>query len=91
MPEKNMLKTVTTCASPPRTWPTNACDRSAIRTTILAEVINSPTSRKNGTAINGSASMPLNSWAMIEGKLTGVNRVPITTPAISEKATGTPR
>ena len=91
IPEKNMLNTVTTCASPPRTWPTSACDRLAIRTTTLAEVISSPTSRKNGTAINGSASMPLNSWAMIEGRLTGVKRVPITTPAISENATGTPR
>jgi len=28
---------------------------------------------------------------MIEGRLTGVKRVPITTPAISENATGTPR
>jgi len=63
----------------------------AIRTTTLADVISSPTSRKNGTAINGSASMPLNSCAMIEGRLTGVNKVPITTPAISENATGTPR
>ena len=86
-----MLKTVTTWASPPRTCPTSACDKLAMRTTTLAEVINSPTSRKNGTANNGSASMPLNSWAMIEGRLTGVKSVPITTPAISENATGTPR
>jgi hypothetical protein len=35
--------------------------RSAMRTTTLAEVINSPTRRKNGMAIRASESMPLNS------------------------------
>jgi hypothetical protein len=62
-----------------------------MRMTTLAEVMISPTSRKNGTAMSASVSMPLNSWAMIEGRLTGVNSVPMTTPAMSAKATGTPR
>ncbi len=62
-----------------------------MRMTTFAEVISSPTRRKNGTAISASESTPLKSWPMIEGRLTDVNSVPITTPAISEKATGTPR
>ncbi len=91
MPEKNMLNTVVTCARPPRTWPTRACDRSAMRITTLAEVISSPTSRKNGIAIRLSESMPLNSWPIIDWKLTGVMAVPTSTPAIRLNATGTPR
>ena len=69
----------------------SACDSSAMRMTTLAEVISSPTSRKNGIAISASESMPLNNWAIIDWKLMGVNAVPTSTPAISAKATGTPR
>ncbi len=61
MPEKNMLNSVTTWARPPRRCPIIACDRSIIRPTTLAEVINSPTNKKNGTASSASESMPLNS------------------------------
>jgi len=86
-----MLNTVTTCASPPRIWPTIAWLNSAMRTTTLAEVINSPTRRKNGIAISASVSIPLNSWVMIDGRLTAVHIVPMMTPAISANATGTPR
>ena len=91
MPEKNIEKTVVTCASPPRMCPTSACDSSAIRITTLAEVINSPTSRKNGIAIRASESIPLNNWATIDCMVMGVNIVPTRTPANSENATGTPR
>ena len=91
MPEKNMLNTVVTCASPPRTWPTRACDRSAILTMTLAEVISSPTSRKNGIAIRLSLSMPLKSCPIMDCRLIGVSAVPTSTPAIRLNATGTPR
>src|SRR5229473_5413651 len=39
--EKNMLKTTTTCDSPPRICPTSDNDRLAIRTTTLAELMSS--------------------------------------------------
>jgi hypothetical protein len=91
MPEKNMENTVVTWARPPLTWPTSACDNSAMRMTTLAEVINSPTSRKNGIAISASESMPLNSCPIIDCRVIGVNDVPTRTPAISAKATGTPK
>src|SRR6266478_9383785 len=86
-----MLKSVTTCARPPRKWPISACDRAIIRPTTLAEVISSPTNRKNGTANSASESMPLNSWPMIEGRLIGVSIVATSTPAVMLNATGTPR
>ena len=57
----------------------------------VGAVISSPTSRKNGTASSASTSMPLNSWVIIDGRPTGVNAVTTSTPAISAKATGTPR
>ncbi len=91
MPEKNIENTVVTCARPPRMWPTRACDSSAMRMTTLAEVISSPTSRKKGIAISASASTPLKSWAIIDCMVMGVKMVPTRTPAISAKATGTPR
>ena len=90
MPAKNMLNRVTTCASPPRKCPMSACERLIIRTVMFAEVISSPTRRKNGTASRISESMPLNSCAIIEAWLTGVNIVTTSTEPISAKATGTP-
>src|SRR5712691_8920212 len=86
MPEKNMLNSVTTCARPPRIWPISACERAIMRPTTLAEVISSPTSKKNGTARSASESMPLKSWPMIE-----VSIVATSTPAVMLNATGTPR
>jgi hypothetical protein len=91
MPEKNMLNTATTWPSPPRMWPTSAWDRLAIRITTLAEVISSPTRRKNGTASSASESMPSNIFWMSAAGVTSVNITPISTPAISENATGTPK
>jgi hypothetical protein len=90
MSEKNMLKTVTTWARPPRMCPTRAWLRLAMRMTTFAEVMSSPTSKKNGTAINASVSIPLKSWPTIDARVMGVSAVPISTPAISENATGTP-
>ena len=58
--EKNMLNTVTTCDRPPRICPTSASDRFATRTTTFAELISSPTKRKNGIANNASESTPSN-------------------------------
>ena len=91
MPEKNMLNTVVTWARPPRIWPTSACDSSAMRSMTFAEVMSSPTSRKNGIAISASESTPLNIWPTIDCSVIGVSIVPTTTPASSENATGTPR
>ena len=91
MPAKNMLNSVMTWARPPRKWPTSVCDSTIIRCVISADVISSPTRRKNGTANSASESMPWNIWPMIDGKLTGVRAVAARTPAISAKATGTPR
>ena len=91
MPEKNIENTVVTCAKPPRTWPTRAWLSSAMRMTTLADVINSPTSRKNGMAIRASESMPLNNWPIMDWKVIGTIAVPTSTPAIRLNATGTPR
>ena len=90
IPEKNMLNTVVTCANPPRICPTSAWLSSAIRITTFADVINSPTRRKNGIAIRLSESIPLNSCPVIDWKLIGVIAVPTITPAIRLNATGTP-
>ena len=86
-----MLNKVTTWASPLRKWPTMVCDSAIMRTVTFAEVISSPTSRKNGTASSASESTPLKSCPMIEGRPIGVNTVTASTPAIRAKATGTPR
>ncbi len=90
MPAKNMLNSVTTCASPPRRCPTNVCESRIIRWTTSDDAISSPTSRKNGTASSVSESMPWKSWPTIDCRLTGVNAVATNTPAISANDTGTP-
>src|SRR5882724_10274247 len=56
--EKNMLKTTTTCDSPPLICPTSDSDRLAIRTTTFAELMSSPTRRKNGIASSASTKTP---------------------------------
>src|SRR5947207_10005261 len=61
-----------------------------MRPTTLADVISSPTNRKNGTANSASESMPLKSWPMIEGRLIGVSMAATRTPPIRLNATGTP-
>ena len=58
--EKNMLNTATVCDRPPRMCPTRASDRLEMRTTTLAELMSSPTSRKNGIASRASESIPSN-------------------------------
>jgi hypothetical protein len=90
MPAKNMLNRVTTCASPPRRWPTMVCANRIIRLVTSAEVISSPTSRKNGTASKISESMPWNIWPIIDCMLIGVIMHATSTPAIKANATGTP-
>ena len=90
MPAKNMLNNVTTCARPPRQWPTMVCDSAIMRLVTFADVIKSPTRRKNGTASSASRSMPLKSCAIIDASLTGVNAVTTRTAAMSANATGTP-
>src|SRR5437660_12681592 len=54
--EKNIENTTTTCDSPPLMCPTSDKDRLAIRTTTLAELMSSPTSRKDGIASSASES-----------------------------------
>ena len=90
MPAKNMLNSVTTCASPPRRWPTMVCASRIMRLVTSAEVISSPTSRKNGTASRISESMPWNICPIIDCMLIGVSMQATSTPAISANATGTP-
>ena len=88
--EKNIENTGTTCDRPPRIWPTSVIEKLAIRPTTLDELINSPTSRKKGMASRASESMPSNIFWTIEAIETSVIIVPTSTPAINEKATGTP-
>ena len=90
MPAKNIENRVTTCASPPRRWPTSVCDNRIMRCTTSDEDISSPTSRKKGTASSVSASMPWNSWPTIDCRLTWVSAVAAKTPAINANDTGTP-
>ena len=66
------------------------CDSVIMRTVTFADVMRSPTKRKNGTASRASVSMPLKSCAIIEARLIGVNAVTTSTDAISANATGTP-
>ena len=66
------------------------CDSLIMRTVTFADVIRSPTRRKNGTAISASTSTPLNSCAIIDARLTGVKAVIKSTEEINAKATGTP-
>ena len=73
MPAKNMLNSVTTCASPPRRCPTSVCASRIMRLVTSADVISSPTSRKNGTASRVSESMPWNIWPTIDCMLIGVS------------------
>src|SRR4051812_39624797 len=86
-----MLNTTTTCDSPPLIWPTSDSDKLAIRTTTLAELISSPTSRKNGIASSASESTPSKTFWMIAASETSVSSAPTKTPAKSENGTGTPR
>ena len=71
-------------------WPTSASDRLITRCTTLAELISSPTSRKNGMASRASESTPSNIFCTRAAKVTSVKAAPIMMPAISENATGTP-
>src|ERR1700755_1285198 len=89
--EKNIENTTTTCDRPPLIWPTSDSERLAIRTTTLAELMSSPTSRKNGIASSASESTPSNTFWMIAASETSVNKAPTKTPASSENGTGTPR
>src|ERR1700724_232070 len=89
--EKNMLKTTTTCDNPPRIWPTSDSERFAIRTTTLAELMSSPTRRKNGIASSASESTPSKIFWTIAASETSARYAPTNTPASSENGTGTPR
>src|ERR1700720_1222529 len=89
--EKNMLKTTTTCDSPPLIWPTSDTDRLAIRTTTLAELISSPTNRKNGIASSASESTPSKIFCTMAASDTSARYAPTKTPPNNENGTGTPR
>src|SRR5215469_6128382 len=89
--EKNMLKTTTTCDSPPLTCPTSDTERLAIRTTTLAELMSSPTRRKKGMASSASESTPSKIFWIIAASDTSASVAPTKTPASSENGTGTPR
>src|SRR5882672_3450048 len=89
--EKNMLKTTTTCDSPPLICPTSDTERLAILTTTLAELMSSPTSRKNGIASSASESTPSKIFWMMAASETSARKAPTNTQASSETGTGTPR
>src|ERR1700749_5082932 len=89
--EKNMLKTTTTCDSPPLICPTSDNDRLAMRTPTLAELMSSPTSRKNGIASNASESTPSKTFWMMAASETSASVAPTNTPPSSANGTGTPR
>ena len=89
--EKNIENTTTTCESPPLICPTSDSDKFAIRTTTLAELISSPTRRKNGMANSASESTPSKIFCMMAASETSASSAPTKTPAISENGTGTPR
>src|ERR1700759_88325 len=85
--EKNMLKTTTTCDNPPRIWPTSDSDKLAMRTTTFAELMSSPTNRKNGIASSASESTPSKIFWTIAASETSASVAPTKTPAISENGT----
>ncbi len=89
--EKNMLKTTTTCDNPPLMWPTSDNDRLAILTTTLAELMSSPTSRKNGIASSASESTPSKIFWTMAARETSARNAPTKTPPSNENGTGTPR
>src|SRR5580692_6476626 len=89
--EKNMLKTTTTCDRPPLIWPTSDSDKLAIRTTTFAELMSSPTKRKNGIASSASESTPSKIFWMIAASDTSARYAPTKTPPNNENGTGTPR
>src|SRR5215469_16066045 len=87
--EKNMLNTVTTCERPPRICPTRASDKFTTLTTTLAELISSPTRRKNGIASNASESIPSNIFWIMATWETSVNEAPMNTPDNNANGTDT--
>src|SRR6185312_12450547 len=89
--EKNIENTTTTCDNPPLICPTSDTERLAIRTTTLAELMSSPTRRKNGIASSASESTPSKIFCTIAASETSARTAPTNTPAISENGTGTPR
>src|ERR1700760_66773 len=89
--EKNIENTTTTCDNPPLICPTSETDRLAMRTTTLAELMSSPTSRKNGIASSASESTPSKIFCTIAASETSANVAPTKTPASSANGTGTPR
>ena len=89
--EKNIENTTTTCDSPPLMCPTSDTERLAMRTTTFAELMSSPTRRKNGIASSASESTPSKIFWMIAASETSASSAPTNTPASSENGTGTPR
>src|SRR5258707_13746254 len=85
--EKNIENTTTTCDSPPLICPTSDTDRLAIRTTTLAELMSSPTKRKNGIASSASESTPSKICWMIAASETSDRMAPTNTPASTENGT----
>ena len=64
-PEKKIVATMTTCASPPRTWPTSTLAKRTSRAEMPPVSMNRPARTKKGTAKSGKESRPVNSfWAM---------------------------
>jgi hypothetical protein len=70
--------------------PTSASERLATLTTTLAELISSPTSRKNGMASSASLSTPSNTFWTIAASETSISVAPTKTPASRANGTGTP-
>ena len=90
MPEKNMLETMVTWASPPRIWPTSEREKATMRSVMPHAFINSPAMMKNGIANSVKESTPTK--ARVTMPLSGrvASEASVTSEAIpSAKAIGT--
>lgn len=81
IPANNMLATMLACARPPVNRPTRALAKRTSRTVMPPRFMISPASTKNGTAINGKESMPLN---MLLGIMINGAPAPTTSIPVSE-------
>ncbi len=65
-PEKKIVATMTTWASPPRMWPTRTLAKRTSRAEIPPVSMKRPARMKKGTARSGKESRPVNIfWARI--------------------------
>src|ERR1051326_620784 len=86
--EKNLKDNTTPPHRQPLMCPTSDTERLAMRTTTFAELMSSPTRRKNGIASSASESTPSKIFWMIAASETSASSAPTNTPASNENGTG---